>query len=452
VPPFTGFYLHINGFLLRSAEYPITFVAHFYFMGNSRQAALGFIFITLLIDVTGFGIIIPVVPGLITELIHGDLSQASKYGGWLMGAYAVMQFVFAPVLGNLSDRYGRRPVLLFSLFGFGSDYLFTAFAPSIGWLFVGRIVAGITGASMTTAMAYIADVSTPEKRAQNFGLVGAAFGLGFIIGPVIGGLIGTFGTRTPFFVAAGLCFLNWLYGYFILPESLSKQNRRPFQWKRANPVGSLMQIKKYPALTGLIGSLVLIYLAAHAVQSTWSYYGMEKFGWHKKEVGISLGVVGAMVALVQIFVIKKAIPALGQAKCVYTGLVLYSIGMLLFGLASQGWMMYTFTIVYCLGGIAGPALQGIMSGQVPSNEQGELQGTLNSMISITTIVGPLMMTNLFAWFTSKNAPIQLPGAPFFAGALLTIVSAWLAYRYLHSKNFHGPVKQQPQAESAPAGH
>nr|AIA11735.1 Tetracycline_Resistance_MFS_Efflux_Pump [uncultured bacterium] len=402
-------------------------------MRQSRPAALGFIFVTLMIDVTGFGIIIPVVPDLITDLIHGDLSNASKYGGWLMTAYAIMQFVFAPVLGNLSDRYGRRPVLLFSLFGFGVDYLFTAFAPTIAWLFVGRIIAGITGASMTTAMAYIADVSPPEKRAQNFGLVGAAFGLGFIIGPVIGGLLGTFGTRAPFFVAAGLSFINWIYGYFILPESLPKENRRKFEWKRANPIGSLMQIKKYPALTGLIGSFVFIYLAAHAVQSTWTYYNMEKFGWHKKEVGISLGVVGAMVAFVQGVLIKKTIPKLGQAKSVYIGLLLYSLGMLLFGLATQGWMMYAFTIVYCLGGIAGPALQGIMSAQVPATEQGELQGTLNSLISITTIAGPLMMTNLFYWFTNKNAPVRFPGAPFIAGAILTLMSAWIAYRYLHSK-------------------
>jgi MFS transporter, DHA1 family, tetracycline resistance protein len=402
-------------------------------MRNSRPAALGFIFITLLIDVTGFGIIIPVVPDLITELIHGNLSQASTYGGWLMGVYAVMQFLFAPVLGNLSDRYGRRPVLLFSLFGFGVDYLFTAFAPNITWLFIGRLFAGITGASMTTAMAYIADVTPPEKRAQNFGLVGAAFGLGFIIGPVIGGLLGTFGARAPFFVAAGLAFINWLYGYFILPESLPKERRRAFEWKRANPVGSLMQVKKYPALTGLMGSLVLIYLAAHAVQSTWTYYNMEKFGWHKKEVGISLGILGAMVAFVQGVLIKRIIPALGQAKSIYTGLLVYSAGMLLFGLATQGWMMYVITIFYCFGGVAGPAIQGIMSGHVPPNEQGELQGTLNSLISITTICGPLMMTNLFSWFTSKAAPVRFPGAPFIAAAILMLLSAWLAYRYLHSK-------------------
>jgi DHA1 family tetracycline resistance protein-like MFS transporter len=412
-------------------------------MGNARPAALGFIFVTLLIDVIGFGIIIPVVPDLITELIHGNLSQASTYGGWLMVAYAIMQFLFAPVLGNLSDRYGRRSVLLFSLFGFGVDYLFTAFAPNIWWLFIGRTVAGITGASMTTAMAYIADVTPPEKRAQSFGLVGAAFGLGFIIGPVIGGLLGTFGARTPFFVAAGLTFLNWIYGYFILPESLPKERRRPFEWKRANPVGSLMQIKKYPALAGLISSLVFIYLAAHAVQSTWTYYNMEKFGWHKKEVGISLGVLGAMVAIVQGLLIKRIIPKLGQARSVYTGLVIYSVGMLLFGLATQGWMMYAITVLYCFGGIAGPAIQGIMSSQVPPTEQGELQGTLNSLISITTIIGPLLMTNIFYWFTKKNAPVQFPGAPFVAGAVLCLLSAWMAYRFLHSHKVHNLKHESP---------
>ncbi len=400
-------------------------------MRSPKQAALGFIFITLLIDVTGFGIIIPVMPKLITHLIHSNLSDAARYGGWMVLAYATMQFLFAPVLGNLSDKYGRRPVLLFSLFGFGIDYLFLAFAPSIGWLFVGRIIAGITGASITTATAYIADISTPEKRAQNFGLVGAAFGLGFIIGPVIGGLLGSFGPRVPFIVAACLALLNWLYGYFILPESLSLENRRSFNWKRANPVGSLIHLKRYPAITGLVFSLILIYIAAHAVQSTWSYYNMQKFNWHEKEVGISLGVVGVMVALVQGVLIRKTIPRLGKEKSVYFGLTLYSLGMILFGFATQGWMMYVFTVVYCLGGIAGPALQGIISNHVPANEQGELQGGLTSLISLTSIIGPPVMTGLFAYFTDTHAPIQFPGAPFIAGALLLMISAVIAYRSLY---------------------
>jgi len=220
-------------------------------MAEQRKAALGFIFVTLLLDVIGFGIIIPVFPKLISELIHGDLSEASVYSGWLMFAFSTAQFMFSPVLGNLSDRFGRRPVLLISLFGFGLDYLFLVFAPNIAWLFVGRIIAGITGASITTATAYIADITPPEKRAQNFGLVGAAFGLSFIIGPVIGGVLGQYGSRVPFYAAAALTFLNWLYGFFILPESLPAENRRPFNWKRANPVGSLLQLKKIPRCGGL---------------------------------------------------------------------------------------------------------------------------------------------------------------------------------------------------------
>lgn len=406
-----------------------------YFSGmrTAKPAALGFIFVTLLIDVVGIGIIIPVMPKLIQELIHGDISQAAKVGGWLIPAYAVMQFLFSPVLGNLSDAYGRRSVLLFSLFGFGVDYLFLAFAPTIGWLFVGRILAGITGASFTTAQAYIADISTPEKKAQNFGMVGVAFGLGFIIGPLIGGLLGSFGSRVPFLVSAGLTLMNWLYGYFVLPESLPVEKRRPFDWKRANPIGSLKQMRKYPAIAGLVLSLILIYLAAHAVQTTWSYYSMEKFNWHEREVGISLSVVGVMVAIVQGGLIRKTMPLLGKEKSVYIGLLLYSLGMILFAIATQGWMMYAFTVIYCLGGIAGPALQGIISNHVPPTEQGELQGGLTSLISLTSIFGPILMTNLFSYFTNKNNPIKLPGAPFLAGALFMLVSAILAYRVLYKE-------------------
>jgi len=399
-------------------------------MSTSRRAALSFIFVTVLIDFIGFGIILPVLPELIAKLIHGGLSDAARYGGWLLFAYAFMQFLFAPVMGGLSDRFGRRPVLLFSLFGFGIDYLFLAFAPSIGWLFVGRLVAGITGASFTTASAYIADISSPEKRAQNFGMLGAAFGLGFIIGPALGGQLGEFGTRVPFIAASVLTLVNWLYGYFILPESLPKENRRKFEWRRANPAGALVQLKKYPAVAGLILSLVLIYIAVHSVQSTWTYYNMEKFHWTKKWVGYSLGFVGLMITIVQAGLIRIIIPRLGQSKSLYMGLFLYSLGMLLFGLATQGWMMFAFTVVYCLGGIAGPALQGIISSHVPANEQGELQGALTSLMSVTSIVGPLLMTNLFAYFTRVGAPVQLPGAPFLFGSLLVLVSAMLAYRNL----------------------
>ncbi|RYY09271.1 MAG: MFS transporter, partial [Chitinophagaceae bacterium] len=279
-----------------------------------------------------------------------------------------------------------------------------------------------------TATAYIADISPPEKRAQNFGMVGAAFGLGFIIGPVLGGLLGSLGTRIPFLTAAGLSLLNALYGYFVLPESLPASNRRAFEWKRANPMGSLFQLKKYPKISGLIISLVFVYIAAHAVQSTWTFYNIEKFQWDEKTMGISLGVIGFLVLLVQGLLIRKVIPKLGQEKSVYTGLFLYSVGFLLFGLATEGWMMFAFSVVYCLGGIAGPALQGIISNQVPANEQGELQGGLTSLMSATSIIGPPMMTTLFAWFTRPEGDVYLPGAPFIAGSVLTLISTVLAYR------------------------
>ena len=405
-------------------------------MSEKKNSALLFIFITLLIDVTGLGIIIPVLPTLIQELIGGNLSEAAKYGGWLTFSYALMQFVFSPILGGLSDRYGRRPVLLISLFGFGIDYIFMGLAPTIGWLFVGRLIAGVCGASMTTAGAYIADVSLPEKRAQNFGLIGAAFGIGFIIGPVIGGLLGQFGARVPFFAAATLALLNWLYGYFILPESLKPENRRTFNWKRANPVGSLMQLRKYPLVLSLVVSLVFIYLAGHATQSTWTFYTMEKFKWNEAWVGYSLGFVDLMIAIVQGGLIRIYIPKLGQKRSVYFGLTLYILGFIGFAYASAGWMMFAFIVPFALGGFAGPALQGIISSQVPGNEQGELQGALTSLISMTSIFGPLMMTYLFSYFTSGDAPFIFPGASFLMGAILTLIALIFALRSLASQPRH----------------
>ncbi len=399
-------------------------------MAEARGNALMFIFITILIDVIGIGIIIPVLPKLITELTGGDMSVAARYGGWLLFAYAIMQFIFSPIIGGLSDRYGRRPVLLLSLMGLGIDYLFLALAPSIGWLFIGRLLAGISGASFTTASAYIADVSPPEKRAQNFGLIGAAFGLGFIIGPVLGGLLGHFGSRVPFFAAAGLSLLNWLYGYFILPESLSVENRRPFNWKRANPVGSLLQTRRYPVILGLIGTLLCLYIAAHASQSTWSYYTMEKFGWDEKWVGYSLGFVGLTVGLAQGLLTRVVIPKIGAVRSVFIGLSISAVGYVCFALATQGWMMFAFMVPFALGGIAGPSLQGIIAGQVSPSEQGELQGSLTSLISATSIIGPVLMTSLFSWFTSKSAPVYFPGAPFIMGAFLTALGLVLAIKPL----------------------
>jgi len=400
-------------------------------MASNKNAAVGFIFITLLIDVIGFGIIIPVMPKLIAQLNQVDISTASTYGSLLMFSYAVVQFICAPVLGNLSDKYGRRPVLLFSLFGFGINYLFMALAPTYGWLFLGRIIAGITGASMTTGAAYIADNSTAENRAKNFGMIGAAFGLGFIIGPVIGGLLGGFGTRVPFYAAAALALLNWIYGYFVLPESLQKEHRRSFEWKRANPVGSLLHLKKYPAISGLALAILFVYIAAHAIQSNWNYFTMYRFNWNERMVGLSLGVVGILVATVQGGLIRVINPWLGNEKSIYTGLGIYAIGMLLFGLATQSWMMFVFLVPYCFGGISQPALQAVMSEHVPPNVQGELQGAITSLMSLAAIIGPLVMNNLFYYFTHSEAPIHLPGAPFLLAAVLMAASAVIAFRTLH---------------------
>jgi MFS transporter, DHA1 family, tetracycline resistance protein len=405
-------------------------------MLHSRKAAMGFIFVTLLIDVTGLGIMIPVFPDLIKELTGGNISQVSQWGGVLTVIYAIIQFFCAPIIGNLSDKYGRRPVLLISLLGFGIDYLFMALAPTIWWLFVSRVIAGVTGASFTTASAYIADVSTNETRAKNFGLLGAAFGLGFIIGPSLGGLLAHFGLRVPFYVAAGCCLLNAAYGYFVLPESLSKEHRRKFEWKRANPLGSVTHLKKYPSVLGLIASLVLVYVAAHALQSTWTYINIERFNWSPQMLGYSLAVVGIMTALVQGVLIRFVNPKLGNEKSVYIGLAIYSLGMLAFAFANQSWMMFAFMIPYCLGGIAGPALQAILAGHVPRNEQGELQGALTSMVSLTSIIGPLVMTSLFAWFTKPKAPVHFSGAPFLLGSILLMASALVAYSVLKNEKTH----------------
>ena len=402
-------------------------------MASNKQAAVGFIFATILLDVIGLGIIIPVVPQLLQHLMHitdkTDISSIAKPAMLMTFIYAAMQFIFAPILGSLSDHYGRRPILLFSLLGFGLDYIFLAFAPTIGWLFVGRVFSGITGASITTAAAYMADISDEKTRAKNFGMIGAAFGLGFIIGPLLGGLLGELGPRIPFLVAAGLALINALYGYFILPESLDKEHRRAFDIKRANPIGSLKNLNKYPAVFGLIIALFFIYLSAHSVQSNWSFANISKFGWTPKMIGISLGVVGLLVSLVQGVLIRFINPKIGNEKSVYYGIMLYAIGLILFAFASQTWMMFLFLIPYCLGGISGPALQAIISLHVSKNEQGELQGSLTGLQSLTTIIGPPMMIGLTSYFSIKNDPnhIYFPGAAFLLGALFMILSAIIAY-------------------------
>ncbi|MDP1812949.1 MAG: TCR/Tet family MFS transporter [Leadbetterella sp.] len=401
---------------------------------KKNSKAIFFILVTVLIDVIGIGIIIPIMPSLYQELTGGTVSEASQYSAYLVFIYALMQFIFSPIIGGLSDQYGRRPVLLMSLFGFGLDFIFLALAPSIGWLFVGRIISGIAGASFTTANAYIADITEPEKRAQSFGMIGAAFGLGFIIGPSLGGILGEYGTRIPFWVSAGLAILNWLYGYFILPESLLPENRRKFDIKRANPIGSLLNLKKYPYVLALVLSLFLVNVSNFATQGTWSFYGIEKFSWSKLEVGLSLGFVGLMVAIVQGGLIRVIIPKIGQERSLFLGLAINAAGLAAFAFASSSWMMYVIMIPFAIGGLAGPAFQGIISNQVGKNEQGELQGGLTSLMSIAAIVGQPLMLGLFRIFTKENAPIYFPGAPFLMGGLLSLISLLLVFRTIKKEN------------------
>jgi DHA1 family tetracycline resistance protein-like MFS transporter len=393
-----------------------------------RRPALGFIFVTLVLDILGIGLIIPILPRLIESLSGGNVSAASQTFGWLAALYSLMQFLFSPVLGSLSDRFGRRPVILCSLFGSGLDYLLLAFAPTLPWFFLGRIVAGITGANITATSAYIADISPPEKRAQNFGLIGAAFGLGFIAGPALGGLLGNVGLRVPFLVAAGLTLLNWCYGLFILPESLDRQHRRAFSWVRANPVGSLVALKRYPVVLGLTGTFFLLQLGHNSLVSIWVLYMAYRYGWTVGQTGLSLAIVGLTAGLVQGGLVRVIVPRLGERRAIIVGLTISVFGMMGYGLATRGWMIYVILVAASLGGIASPAAQGLISRGVPLNEQGAVQGALTSLASVAGIIGPPVATELFGYFISPRAPVLLPGVPFFLAAALIFVAMLLALR------------------------
>jgi len=398
---------------------------------SGGNKALLFIFITLFIDVMGIGIIIPVLPKLIMNMEHCTIERANLIGGGMMFIYSLMQFFFSPLLGALSDRYGRRPVILLSLFGFGIDYLFMGFAGTIALLFAGRLIAGITGASFTVAGAYIADISPPEKRAQNFGIIGAAFGLGFIAGPALGGLIGGLGDRVPFFVAAGLALINWLYGYFILPESLKIENRRKFEWKRANPVGALLQLIRKPVVAQIAIVFLLINLAGQSLPMCWSYYAIERFDWTEKGIGLSLAFVGICIAGVQGGLTRLIIPKIGESRAVIWGTFSAMIGMIGIAFSWQGWMLFAATVPLAIGGLNGPSLQSIASKEIPANEQGELQGFLTSIMSISAILGPVIFPWLFSKFATGYHGIVLPGAPYVFAAFLQFCAmtyAWFLLR------------------------
>jgi DHA1 family tetracycline resistance protein-like MFS transporter len=405
---------------------------------RASRFALLFIFITMLVDTIGLGIIIPVIPKIIAELTGHNLppaqalSEAARYGGWLFFVYALMQFLCAPLIGNLSDRFGRRPVLILSLLAFGLDNLLTGLAPTIVWLFVARIMSGAAGASYSVANAYIADVSPPEKRAANFGLTGAAFGVGFIVGPVIGGTLGEYGSRLPFFVAAGLALANALFGLIVLKESLAKEQRRPFELRRANPFGAFKSLSRFPTIVGLFGVMVLMRLAHDANPSVWTYYTMLKFHWSPREVGYSLMAVGAMTAIVFGFLTRIIIPRIGEERSVYLGLACGAIGFAGYAFSTEGWMMYAWMAAWAFMGLVNPSLNAIMSKLVGSNEQGELQGALACLGSLTSIVSPPLLTNLFSYFTGTSAPIYFPGAAFLAAAMFLVLAAFAFARTRHA--------------------
>ncbi|MEZ5490929.1 MAG: TCR/Tet family MFS transporter [Gammaproteobacteria bacterium] len=385
----------------------------------NHRFGLTFIILVVLIDAIGFGIILPVMPSLIIGLTGVTLSEASRLGGWLLFTYAAMQFFFAPVMGNLSDRFGRRPVLLFALLALGLDYLLMAFAPTIGWLFLGRLIAGITGSTFSIAYAYVTDTTDVEKRAQAFGLVGAAFGGGFILGPVIGGLMGEFGDRIPFYAAAVLALINVVYGYLVLGESLARENRRPFELRRANPLGALLQMRRFPLVSGLATAYVLYMLGHNALPSTWTYFTIEKFSWSEAQIGLSLGFAGIFMILIQAGLIRWAIPTFGAFRAGVFGMLAVMLGFCGYALAQSGWQLYPFLAIASISGFVGPSFQVILTNEVPANAQGELQGALSSITSLTSIVGPVMMTQLFARFTAESAGFYFPGVSFLAAALLT---------------------------------
>ena len=401
---------------------------------KSKNSALIFIFITVLVDVIGIGIIIPIIPDLIMELTGEGTHRAIIYGMWLTTAYAGMQFIFAPVLGEISDAYGRRPILLMALFGLTIDYLIHAWAPTIAWLFVGRFLAGIMGASFTVASAYIADISTKENKAQNFGLIGAAFGIGFIIGPGIGGYFGEIDVRLPFYIAAGLTFLNFLFGLFLVPESLTEENRRPIEPSKMIAGVSLLSLRKYKGVLLLIFAFFLAQLAGQVLPAVWPYYGIERYDWTPKQIGVSLMVVGILVAFAQGFLIGVTTKKFGRRKVITFGFLFWTIGMFLFSLATEPWMLYAFLVPYALGGIAGPTVQGVISNQVSEKEQGNLQGAITGLTSLTAIFGQLIFAPVFYYFIRPDAEIYFPGAAYALAAILLLIAFLFALKAMSNLN------------------
>ena len=384
--------------------------------------AVAFVAITVAIDTIGFGLIMPVMPTLLTELTGETVNRAAIYGGWLAFVYAAMQFLAAPVLGNLSDRFGRRPVLLIAIAALGIDYVILALAPNLGWLFLGRMIAGMAGASFTPAYAYVADITPPERRAQNFGVVSGAFGVGFIVGPALGGLLGGLGSRAPFYAAAALSLVNLAYGYFVLAESLPPERRRPFTWWRANPLGTLLHLRKQRVVSGLLTALFLWMVAHQVMPATWSFYTKFRFGWSEGMIGVSLALAGVIIVVSQMTLLRYLVPRLGERRAALMGILIAAVGYFGYGTATEGWMMFAWLATWFFGATVSPITNALMSHRVTADAQGELQGAVASLYSLSSIIGPPLMAQLFGHFSAPEAPIHVPGAAFFAAAALAMGS------------------------------
>jgi MFS transporter, DHA1 family, tetracycline resistance protein len=416
---------------------------------KASRGALLFVFILVLLDAIGFGIILPVLPRLIMELTGVGIDRAARFGGGLGFVYALVQFFCAPVLGNLSDRFGRRPVLLYAVLSLGVDYFIMGLAPTIGWLFLGRTVAGAAGASFTPAYAYVADITPPERRAQNFGLMSAAFGLGFILGPAIGGLLGSFGPRAPFFAAGTLALVNFALGCFALPESLPLDKRRAFHWARANPLGTLRQMRQYPLVLVTLGALLLWQLAHQVLPSTWAFYTIEKFHWTDRQVGASLAFVGLLMALAQGVLTRVLIPWLGgERRAALVGMAAAFLAYVGYAFATQGWMMYAVGLTTFFFALTYPSMNALASQQIPANAQGELQGAVASLYSLSSIIGPPLLTQIFSRFSDPAARVYFPGAAFLTAAGLTVLCAVLFLRALRLTPQLVPAANSPAASEA----
>jgi MFS transporter, DHA1 family, tetracycline resistance protein len=398
-----------------------------------RGAAVAFIFVTVLLDMLALGVVIPILPKLIESFVANDTASAARIFGLFGTVWALMQFVFSPLLGSLSDRFGRRPVVLLSNFGLAGDYVLMALAPSLSWLFVGRVISGITSASISTAFAYIADNTAPESRAAMFGKIGVAFGAGFILGPALGGLLGHVSPRLPFWVAAGLSFANWLYGLFILPESLPADRRAPFRWKSANPIGMLSLLRASPALAGLQLANFFSQLAHVVLPSTFVLYAGYRYGWDVGMVGLTLGIVGVCSMVVQGLAVGPIVRHFGERRVLQLGLVCGALGFLIYGAAPTGLLFCVGIPVMALWGLSGAATQALMTRLVATDQQGRLQGATASVQSVAQMVGPFLFTLTFAYFIGTNAPVKLPGAPFLLASILLLLSLGIAMQTLAKK-------------------